>query len=64
MDLRSIVPDRISNPAKLFLVATIFNGIGNGIMNVVVQLYLISLGFDSSALGTMFMMNPLGAALL
>jgi len=64
MDLRSIVPDRISNPAKLFLVATVFNGIGNGIMNVVVQLYLISLGFDSSALGTMFMMNPLGAALL
>lgn len=64
MDLTSIVPDRVSNQAKLFLVAAFFNGFGNGIVNVILQLYLTSLGFDSTDLGTIFMMNPLGAALL
>jgi len=64
MDLRSIVPDRVSTPAKLFIVAMIFNGIWNGVINVFLQLYLVSLGFESVALGTMFMMNPIGAALL
>lgn len=64
MGLNSFVPDRIPTPAKLFLVASALNGIGNGMFNVVGQLYLISLGFESAALGTMFMMNPLGAAIL
>lgn len=64
MDLTSIVPDRVSNQAKLFLVAAFFNGFGNGIVNVVLQLYLTSLGFGSTDLGTIFMMNPLGAAFL
>jgi len=64
MDLQSIVPDRVSAPAKLFLVAMIFNGIWNGVINVILQLYLVSLGFESVALGTIFMMNPIGAALL
>jgi len=64
MDLTSIVPDKVSTPAKLFLAAMILNGIGNGIINVVMQLYLMSLGFESVALGTLFMMNPIGAVLL
>jgi DHA1 family multidrug resistance protein-like MFS transporter len=64
MDLKSFVPDRVSIPAKLFLSATLLNGFANGIFNVIGQLYLTSLGFDSAALGTIFMMNPIGAALL
>ncbi len=64
MSLKSFMPDRIPTSAKLFLIASVLNGIGNGMFNVVGQLYLISLGFESAALGTMFMMNPLGAAIL
>ncbi len=64
MDLASIMPDRISNQAKMCLIALLFNGFGNGIFNVVFQLYLTSLGFDSTDLGTIIIMNPLGAALL
>jgi MFS family permease len=64
MKIKSVVPDRVPGPAKLFLVATALNGMGNGMINVVFQLYLISLGFESAAIGTMAMMNPLGAAIL
>jgi MFS family permease len=64
MDLNSFVPERISTQAKFFLLAISLNGIGNGMINVVFMLYLISLGFESAALGTMVMMNPLGAAIL
>jgi len=64
MDLKSFVPERISTQAKFFLFAISLNGIGTGMINVVFMLYLISLGFESSALGTMVMMNPLGAAIL
>ena len=64
MDLNSFVPERISTQAKFFLFAISLNGIGNGMINVVFMLYLISLGFESAALGTMVMMNPLGAAIL
>jgi hypothetical protein len=38
MDLKSFVPDRISIPAMLFLIAMALNGMGNGVMKVVVQL--------------------------
>jgi len=34
MDPTSIIPDKTSNQAKLFLFATISNGFGNGIFNV------------------------------
>ncbi len=64
MELSSFVPDRVSTHAKIFLIAAALNGLGNGMINVVFQLYLISLGFDSAAIGAMVMMNPLGAALL
>lgn len=64
MKLNSFVPDRVSTHAKIFLFAAALNGLGNGMINVVFQLYLISLGFDSAAIGAMVMMNPLGAALL
>lgn len=64
MNLMSIAPDRVPAQAKLFLVGTIFNGIGNGIFNVIMQLYFSSLGFSSSALGSIFMMNPISATIL
>lgn len=66
MNLKSVVPvpDRVSTPAKLFLTAMVMNGLGNGVFGVVIQLYLTSLGFGSAALGTIFMMNSIGAALL
>ncbi len=64
MELKSFVPDRVSTHAKIFLFAAALNGLGNGMINVVFQLYLISLGFDSAAIGAMVMMNPLGAAIL
>ena len=65
MNLSSIipVPDRISTPAKLFLFSQVLNGFANGIFNVVFQLYLISLGFDSVAIGSISMMSAIGLAL-
>lgn len=64
MDLRSIAPERVSSPARLFLSGAVLNGIGNGVFNVVGQLYFTSLGFTSSSLGNIFMMNAIGAAIL
>jgi len=64
LNLRSIVPDRVSTPAKYFLFADVLNGFGNGTFGVVIQLYLMTLGFKSSALGSMFMMNSIGIVLL
>ncbi len=64
MSLMSIAPDKVSTPAKLFLVGAIFNGIGNGIFNVIMQLYFLSLGYNSSALGSIFMMNAISATIL
>jgi len=48
----------------LFLVGVIFNGIGNGIINVVLQLYFVSIGISSATLGSIIMMNALSAAIL
>jgi MFS family permease len=64
LNLRSIVPDKVSLPAKLFLIGMIFNGLGNGVFNVVLQLYLLSLGFNGEAIVSIIMMNSIGAALL
>lgn len=64
MNLSSFAPERLSTPSKLFLVGAIFNGIGNGVFNVVVQLYLSSIGFGGASLGSIFMMNALSAVIL
>ena len=48
----------------MFLGATILSGFGNGMVNVVFQLYLATLGFESKALGMMSMMNALGTAII
>lgn len=59
LELKSITPERISTPAKLFLWSNMLNGLGNGIFNVVLQLYLLQLGFTASDLGTIFMMSSI-----
>ncbi|TRO47105.1 MFS transporter, partial [Candidatus Bathyarchaeota archaeon] len=64
LDLSAFVPDRISKPAKYFLAANVLNGLGNGVFGVVIQLYLMTLGFGSMDLGSIFMMNSLGMLLL
>lgn len=64
MSLRSLIPKNISSSAKLFLTGVIFQGIANGIYNVVLQLYLTSLGFSGSTLGSIFMMNAISAFIL
>jgi len=63
-NLRSFIPENIPFPAKLFLTGKIFQGIGNGIFNVILQLYLTSLGFSGSTLGYVFMMMALSSAIL
>ncbi|MGD2142744.1 MAG: hypothetical protein PVH79_04615, partial [Candidatus Bathyarchaeota archaeon] len=64
MNLRTIVPERVSNQAKLFLTAAVLNGVGNGIFGVVMQLYFAGLGIGSSTLGSILLMNSFGAAIL
>jgi MFS family permease len=64
MDLRAFVPSKLSRHAKLNLVGDVFNGLGNGAVNVVLQLYLVAIGLDSIAIGTAIMANALGQALL
>lgn len=63
VDLRSYVPETIPRSAKFFILASAINGVANGIFNVIIQLYYVTVGFDSSTLGDLFMMNPLGAAI-
>ena len=62
--LRSFVPENVSSSAKLFFAGKIFQGFGNGIFNVILQLYFVSLGFSGSTLGSIFMMTALSSAFL
>ena len=63
MSLKSIVPDKVTTPAKFFLVGMTINGFANGIMNVVTQLWLMTLGFKSLELSSIIIMNTVGAFL-
>jgi len=62
--LRSFGPENVSSSAKLFFAGKIFQGFGNGIFNVILQLYFASLGFGGSTLGSIFMMTALSSAFL
>lgn len=64
IDVSSYVPERISRPAKLFFAASVLSGVGNGIFNVILQLYLISIGLSGSQLGSIFMWSSLGQLVL
>ncbi|MCW4049333.1 MAG: MFS transporter [Candidatus Bathyarchaeota archaeon] len=62
--LAKVVPENVNLNAKYFLVGGFSNGISNGVFNAVLQLYLLSLGFGSQNLGTIFMMNALSSTIL
>ncbi|MBS7619809.1 MFS transporter [Candidatus Bathyarchaeota archaeon] len=56
--------NRFSRNARLFQAGTFMTGLGDGVILVIAQLYLISLGFDSSELGAIFMLKFTGTALI
>ena len=64
VSLRSYIPDRLSTPAKLFLMVNVLNGIANGVFGVIIQLYFVTLGFQGSDLGSLAMVNSLAMMFL
>jgi MFS family permease len=62
--LGGVMPSRLDRNAKMFLSGAVANGVSNGVFNAVMQLYLVSFGFDGQGLGTIFMMNALTATIL
>ena len=44
--------------------ANVLNGFANGVFGVVIQLYLMTLGFGSVDLGSIFMMSPMAMLIL
>ena len=62
--LQSFIPEKISTTAKYFFLISILNGVGNGIFGVIIQLYFVTLGFQSSDMGTLFMINSLAMMFL
>jgi MFS family permease len=62
--LRDVIPSRLSVNAKLFLAGGLINGFSNGVFNAVMQLYMVSLGYNAQNLGYIFMMNSLTSTLL
>lgn len=64
MNIYSVIPDRITIPAKLFLSGTIFSGLADGILSVVLQLYIKSLGYESTAIGSIFTMTFISAMIM
>jgi DHA1 family multidrug resistance protein-like MFS transporter len=64
LSVRSLIPETIPFSAKLFLTGVIFQGIANGIFNVILQLYFTSLGFSGSTIGSISMMSALSSTIL
>ena len=62
--VESVIPSRLNKGAKLFLTGAVVNGVSNGIFNSIMQLYLITQGFNAVELGKVFMFNPLMCAIL
>ena len=62
--LESVVPDVVTNNAKIFLTGALVNGFSNGVINAVLQLYLVAIGFNGQQLGSIFMVNALSCSLL
>jgi MFS family permease len=60
----NIIPLRLNVNAKLFLTGGAINGFSNGIFNAVMQLFMISLGYNAQNLGYIFMMNSLASTFL
>ncbi len=44
--------------------ANVLNGFANGVFEVIIQLYLMTLGYGSIDLGSIFMMSPMAMLIL
>ena len=64
LNLRSIIPEKVPTPAKIFLFGLILNGLGNGILNTILHLSLIFHGFDSVSLSSILILSSIGSAVL
>ncbi|HXX87067.1 MAG TPA: MFS transporter [Candidatus Acidoferrum sp.] len=53
-----------SRSSKLFLVATVFQGLGSGIWGVIFYYYLLEVGFQTSFVGNMFTASAIAAGLI
>jgi MFS family permease len=62
--LKDVIPSKLSLNAKLFLAGGLINGFSNGVFNAVLQLYMVSLGYNAQNLGFIFMMNSLASTFL
>jgi MFS family permease len=60
--MESVIPSNLNARAKLYLTGSVVNGVSNGIVGAVMQLYFISLGFTAGDMGKIFMFNPLACA--
>lgn len=60
----SMLPKTIPRGARWFLAGRMMSGLGDGIANIVVQLYLVELGFNAGELGLAFMLKFAGTALV
>lgn len=64
MNISLIVPERITIPTRLFLVGALFSGLADGVLSVVLQLYIKSVGYESTAIGSMFTMSFICATIV
>lgn len=62
--LESVFPEEVSSDAKVFLAGGLVNGFTNGVLNSIMQLYMVALGFKAQSLGAIFMYNSLACTLL
>ncbi|MEM2892552.1 MAG: MFS transporter [Candidatus Bathyarchaeia archaeon] len=62
--MESILPRAIPRGAVWFLAGRVMSGLGDGITSIVVQLYLVELGFNAGELGLAFMLKFAGAAIV
>jgi len=60
INLRSIIPNRFTNPAKIFLIGDIIDSFADSTQNVVTQFWLMSLGFNGIDISSMIIMNTVG----
>lgn len=53
-----------SRSSQLFLVATVFQGLGSGIWAVIFYYYLLQVGFQTSFVGNMFTASAIATGLI
>jgi len=63
INLKSNIPDRFTNPAKIFLIGDVIDSFADSITNVVTKFWLMSLGFNGIDISSMIIMNTVGTFL-